>query len=69
MGVFSKIPCNRIFSEESRRPKFRLPFLLELIQTHISNEFILISQILSREVMKWKPEYLTCRIKREKQGL
>lgn len=69
MGVFSKIPCNRIFSEESRRPKFRLPFLPELVQTHISNEFTLISEILSREVIKWKPEYFICRINSEKQGL
>lgn len=69
MGVFSKIPCNRTFSEKSRRPKFRLPFLPGLIQTHISNEFTLVSQILSGEVMKEKPEYFTYRIKSVMQGL
>lgn len=69
MGVFSKIPCYRIFSEESRRPKFRLPFLPRLIQTDIFTEFTLVSQILSTEVMKWKPEFFTYRINSEKQGL
>lgn len=69
MGVFSKISCDRIFSEEGRRPKFRLPFLPESIQTLISKECALISRILSREDMNRKPECLTYRINSGKQGL
>lgn len=69
MGVFSKISCDRIFSEEGRRPKFKFPFLPASIQTHISNECVLISRILSREGMNRKPECLAYRIDGGKQAL